>query len=115
MALKSEKTFNSFIKGLVTEANELTFPEGASVDEDNFVLNRDGSRSRRLGIDYENLYELIPTGLTEAQLAETKQTFYKWDSPTGDSSLSIGVVRIREKFFCTHRSPRAFKAACFGS
>lgn len=99
MAVKGEKTFNSFVKGLVTEANELTFPEGASVDEDNFVLNRDGSRSRRLGIDYENLYELIPTGFTEAQLAETKQTFFKWDSPTGDSSLSIGVVRIRDKFW----------------
>lgn len=99
MAKTTEKAFNSFIKGLVTEASELTFPEGASVDEDNFVLNRDGSRSRRLGVDYENLYELIPTGLTQAQIAASKQTFFKWDSPTGDSGLSIGVVRIREKFW----------------
>ena len=29
----SQKTTNTFIKGLITEAGELTFPEGASVDE----------------------------------------------------------------------------------
>ncbi len=53
MAALTEKVYRSFIKGLVTEASPLTFPENASIDEQNFVLNRDGSRSRRLGIDYE--------------------------------------------------------------
>ena len=58
MAQKGEKAFRSFVKGLVTEANQLTFPENASVDEANFVLNRDGSRYRRLGVDYETGYAL---------------------------------------------------------
>ena len=47
MAQGAEKLYKSFIQGLVTEASPLTFPENASIDEDNFVLNRDGSRSRR--------------------------------------------------------------------
>jgi hypothetical protein len=99
MARKAEKTFNSFVKGLVTEASELTFPEGALVDGENFVLKRDGSLERRLGIDYENLYTKVATGLTEAQLAEGRSAFYRWNSPSGDSSLSIGVIRIYNRFW----------------
>lgn len=49
----SQKTVNNFVKGLITEAGELTFPEGASVDELNCDLRRDGSRRRRLGVSYE--------------------------------------------------------------
>lgn len=44
---------NQFNKGLITEAGELTFPEGASIDEDNCELRRDGSRKRREGISFE--------------------------------------------------------------
>lgn len=99
MALKAEKTFNSFVKGLVTEASELTFPEGALVDGENFVLKRDGSLERRLGIDYENLFSKITTGLTQEQIAEGRSAFYRWNSPSGDSSLSIGVIRVYNKFW----------------
>ena len=42
----SQKPVNVFNKGLITEAGELTFPEGASVDELNCALLRDGSRVR---------------------------------------------------------------------
>lgn len=46
----------SWVAGLITEASPVNFPEGASVDEENFVLSRDGSRARRLGLDYETGY-----------------------------------------------------------
>lgn len=99
MAKKAEKTFNSFVKGLVTEASELTFPEGALVDGENFVLKRDGSLERRLGIDYENLYTKVSTGLTQSQIEQGRSAFYRWNSPSGDSSLSIGVIRIYNRFW----------------
>lgn len=50
---QSQKTVNNFVKGLITEAGELTFPEGASVDELNCDLRRDGSRRRRLAVEVE--------------------------------------------------------------
>ena len=63
------KKYNTFVKGLITEASAINFPENASVDEDNFVLSRDGSRERRLGMDYETGYvktsadlDTYPTG-----------------------------------------------------
>lgn len=46
---KFEKTYNTFTKGLMTEASEVNFPEDFSLYEKNFVLNRDGSRDRRMG------------------------------------------------------------------
>ena len=99
MAVKQEKIFNTFIKGLITEASPLTFPENASVDEQNFVLHRDGSRSRRLGLDYEDSYALTATGFTGTQLATGKQSFHTWESPDGDTSVSIGVVRVNDKLW----------------
>jgi len=94
-----EKAFRSFTKGLITEASPLTFPENASLDEDNFVLNRNGSRSRRLGIDYENLYQLNSTSITADSIKEGKQSFHVWTTPGGSTSVSIGIIRIVNKLF----------------
>ena len=99
MATTLEKPYNTFVKGLITEASPLTFPENASIDEQNFVLNRDGSRSRRLGIDYENLYALKSTGQSLSQLASGRQDLFRWDSPAGSADVTIGVVRSNEKLW----------------
>jgi len=99
LAIKTEKVFRSFVKGLITEASPLTFPENASIDEQNFVLNRDGSRSRRLGLDYEPLYALTSTGFSTSIIKEGRQSFHRWDTPSGDESFSIGVVRIYNKLW----------------
>ena len=53
----------TFVKGLITEANPLTFPENASLEEVNFVLNPDGSRQRRYGIDFEVDHVLVDLGI----------------------------------------------------
>jgi len=49
-----QKVVNTFVKGLVTEAGELSFPDNASIDESNCVLSRDGSRRRRLAVELED-------------------------------------------------------------
>jgi len=48
------KDYLTFTGGIITDASPLSFPENASVDEYNCVLYRDGSRSRRLGLDVED-------------------------------------------------------------
>lgn len=95
----SEKQFNNFTKGLVTEATALSFPENASVDEDNFVLERTGRRSRRLGMDYEVNYAKASTGFTDAILSSTKQSFHRWESPDGDTSVMIGIIRVFDRLW----------------
>jgi hypothetical protein len=99
MALSKEQVYRSFVKGIITEASPLTFPENTSIDEDNFVLNRDGSRERRLGIDYESNYNITFTGLTEAEIQSGKQSFHSWNTASGIASVSIGVVRIGNRLW----------------
>jgi hypothetical protein len=95
----AEKKYITFVKGLITEADALTFPENASLDEDNFDLNRDGSRERRLGIDYESGYVETATGIADAILQGSFQSFHKWDFPGGSSTVSIGIVRAYNKLW----------------
>lgn len=99
MANATEKLYRSFTKGIITEASPLTFPENASVDEDNFVLNRNGSRSRRLGIEYETGFTLTDTGLAESVIQVSKQSAHVWPTPGGATTKSIGVVRVYNKLW----------------
>jgi hypothetical protein len=91
---KGNQPIASFVKGLITEATPLTFPENASLDEMNFELLLDGSRKRRLGLDYEDGYALIDPGVTADSLAEATQSCFYWPSPNGSRKVDIGVVQV---------------------
>ena len=45
------KPYVNFIGGLWTESSPLNFPENTSQIEQNFRINPDGTRERRLGLD----------------------------------------------------------------
>ena len=85
---------NSFVRGLITEATALTFPENASIDEDNFILNRDGSRQRRLGMDYENLATLVDTNKTPLVFDSQAVQAFRWTNINNDATLSFGVIQV---------------------
>ncbi len=90
-AKKINQPVNTFVKGLITEASPLTFPENASLDEVNFRLLRDGSRDRRLG-----QYPINKTSLPYTRLEFEKMyaKAYKWEQPKGASREIIGVIQI---------------------
>jgi len=88
------KEYNTFVKGLNTEAGPLTYPENASLSEDNFELNTKGYRSRRLGIDYESEYTLIDSGNVEAEFIDKAVNVTKWEDVNTNGSLIILVVQI---------------------
>lgn len=101
---------NTFIRGLVTEAGPLTFPENASKDELNFVLNKDGSRQRRLGMDYEAGNVLVDSTFTTAIVDTAAITSFRWDNVGNDATVSIGVTQVSNKLFffdMTKTSPSA--------
>ena len=93
------KEYNTFVGGLITEASALTFPENASIDEDNFILNRDGSRQRRLGMDYESTYTLVDSGLSSTFMDAASITSYRWDNVNNDPTTSIGIVQLYNKLW----------------
>lgn len=84
----TQKPVVVFNKGLITERGELTFPEGASVDELNMSLERSGSRRRRLGLAYESNYELGPSHV-EGSVTST----HIWENAGGVTGLTFIVVQ----------------------
>jgi hypothetical protein len=99
--------FNTFVKGLITEASPLNFPENASADEENFELNRDGSRDRRLGLGFEPdaVVRNVPVG-SSTFLSSYTDTF-EWTNVGGDSSRSFLVCQFDNtlEFFDLHSIP----------
>lgn len=91
---KQDSPQNNFVNGIVTEASPLSFPPNASLDEVNFKLNRDGTRDRRLGIDFEDGFVLNTTGYTANQLLSSTRSFFRWPNPSGNRTVDIGVIQI---------------------
>jgi hypothetical protein len=80
---------NSFIKGLITEATGLNFPENACTETFDCVFDQTGTVSRRLGFDYE-------TSATTASITRNDSAIieYVWDSVAGNGNKQLVVVQI---------------------
>lgn len=85
----TQKTINTFVKGLVTEAGELTFPPDASVDELNCDLRRDGSRRRRKAATVEVSNVLSTFTVATTDIVHTD----KWINVGGQAGLEFLVIQ----------------------
>lgn len=84
---------NTFVKGLITEASPLNFPPNASAAETNFVLKRDGTRARRLGMDLEeNTFQFFATPL-DGNFQERVTNTWVWNSVAGITGINWLVVQ----------------------
>jgi hypothetical protein len=90
---EANKISHAFVKGLITEASPLTFPENASLSEENFVLSRKGSRQRRLGFDLEENF--VQNG--EAVNAGEAYQCYEWLGANDDPNRNFLVVQLGVK------------------
>lgn len=83
---------NTFVAGYITEASPLTFPQNASLDEQNFILNNNGYRSRRPGMDLETGHV---TKTTSASLITAPYiNSFKWKNAGGIASKTLIVVQV---------------------
>ena len=89
MSASTKKEYTTFVKGLVTEAGPLAFPENASFDEENCVLNRNGSRQRRLGMDFEEGFSLRSTTIG----ATTALSSHRWENVANNAEFQFAVVQ----------------------
>lgn len=94
---------SNFVGGLITEASPLTFPDNASLDEANFVLNRDGSRERRLGMDMEEGWHQVISELTVPADDNIATSSARWSNAGGNPDKDIVVLQLGNelRFFDT--------------
>lgn len=91
--------FNSFIGGLVTEFSPINFPPNASKDEENWVLNRDGSRERRLGFDFEENFNSVPTNTLAIDSTTTAIKTYLWENAGDIANSAFVVTQVGSQIF----------------
>ena len=84
-----QRTVNTFVKGLITEASELTFPENASVDELNCSLERDGTRRRRKAVALETGAVTAGAVIPQGGVVQTSS----WYNVAGFTNLEFLVVQ----------------------
>ena len=98
---------NNFVQGIITEASPLNFPPNASVDEDNFILFKDGSRERRLGIDLESNYQTITTSVDVSTSGSVATSSFLWYNAGGNAAKKVLVVQTANqlRFFDFDSSP----------
>lgn len=87
-----DKTYRSFINGLVTEASGLTYPENSCRDLDNVDIEISGLARRRLGLSQESGGQLVAGGAID-------DTFFTND--TGgplSSSPSIAGATVEKSY-----------------
>lgn len=90
---RAPQEFNQFIGGINTDANPLNFPENSSLDEVNLVLDRDGSRRRRLGMDMETSYSTITTSVKNVALNNVAFKTFRWENAGGEADKNLLVVQ----------------------
>ena len=102
----NQKAVNNFVRGLITEAAELTFPDGASVDELNCDLRRDGTRRRRLAAVYEESNALSTFTMSNSEILTTGD----WINVGGNADLEFLVIQKGQYLYFYNKGALPYSA-----
>lgn len=91
---KTNKLYRTFVKGLITEASPLTYPENASIGELNTIVSRKGNRTRRQGIRYEENFVMNNIAEATANVAINEFTWHSVAKQQGKvvTAIQVGPV-----------------------
>lgn len=102
---KTNKLYRTFVKGLVTEASPLTYPEDTTLDELNTVPFRKGNRQRRFGVNYE------PTNtVSRGYDASRGKGEFIWTAVANRPASTFLVIQNDNEISFFDRSQEAFAA-----
>ena len=101
------KPVNTFNKGLVTEATVMTFPEGASSDELNCDLLKNGARQRRRGIEYEENYQESSFSIASGDFIHKEN----WQNVSGIGGTEFLVVQVNNMVYFYDKSASTVSAS----
>ena len=91
-----EHAFTTFPKGINTEASLLNFPEGYTIDEENFELQFDGSRRKRAGLQLEasGVASTLAQSILNNSSARDAVRAFKWESAGNDNTRNFVVIQV---------------------
>jgi hypothetical protein len=101
------KPVNTFNKGLITEATVMTFPEGASSDELNCDLLKNGARQRRRGIQFEENFQESSFTVNSGDFVHKEN----WQNVSGIGGTEFLVVQVNEMVYFYDKSTNPVSAS----
>lgn len=101
------KPVNTFNKGLITEATVMTFPEGASSDELNCDLLKNGARQRRRGLVYETNYQDSSFSVASGDFIHNQT----WQNVSGIGGTEFLVVQVNNMVYFYDKSASTVSAS----
>ena len=84
------KNYYNFSRGFNSDASPIEFPEGFTIDEQNFLLDINGSRRRRGGLALEDDGTVLSISKALGHVART----HKWSNVAGDPSINLHVLQL---------------------
>lgn len=93
------KHYYTFIRGLITEATGVTYPENAMVDGANVEVDISGICKRRKGVDFEQSYTAQDILVTTEQLTNEAITVHEWKAVAGFGDLNFWIVQVGLKLY----------------
>ena len=90
---KEVKNSFTFVKGFITEASGLNFPEDASLDEENYDLFKDGSRRKRLGIEITDPEIIGFNRVLKSDIDQIATSSFLWEGAGESGTFSLLVVQ----------------------
>jgi hypothetical protein len=93
----ANKLYRTFVKGLISEASELTYPENSTLAEDNCIIYRKGNRSRRLGFKLETDGAVSSYYFDSLVSKDFVLKEYEWFAVANDSQINF-IVRQMGRF-----------------
>lgn len=94
MAVKTVDNLFTFVKGKVTDSNDLSSIRGGLRASDNIDVLRDGSARRRRGLDFEPSYLLSTETLTQTQVEFDAISYGTWNDVAGNGDLNFIVLQF---------------------
>lgn len=86
---------NQFTKGLITETTGINSPENSVVESDNFIYDRRGRATRRLGVDYEAGFASTNLNASTTNVGVIAE--YLWETVSNIAAIEFVVVQVANK------------------
>lgn len=102
-------SYNTFVKGLITEAGPLTFPDNATIEDMNCVLTLKGSHRRRYGISEEaDGKALIDSSYSNIKDGRIRTFLWESVNTKGDKNYLVVVDGTSLLFFSLEKDSNIF-------
>ena len=105
----------TFVKGLITEATGVTYPENSMVDGDNVDIGISGICKRRKGLDFEEEYSLSTPTFSASTIQSEAITIHEWKSINGIGSLNYWVMQVGTTLYIGSLSTPALSDGYIGT